>query len=182
MQFSLCDSFRRRIVCIDPAVHKPFRINQRGWEKDRSGSCSSCNLPHGSFVSIVAIGSKKFDRSIGDLATSCNNKDSTTSIAVIGKRCILIFRRGCITNDFFQRVFEGVRIVIGVTGSNRDFEYIPIYSEYAFGKFEVNVDAIFNGLTPLIANFAVSLHTIRRRPSMIAMRPPVLVPQMRSKY
>jgi hypothetical protein len=130
----------------------------------------------------MAVRSEELDRSIGNLATGCNNEDPTASIVVIGKRGILIFRDGHFTNDLFQCIFEGFWIVVGITRPNRDLEYIPIYLENAFGKFDVNVNAVFDGLKTLIANFAVSLHTIRRRPSMIAMRPPVLVPQMRSKY
>jgi hypothetical protein len=49
-------------------------------------------------------------------------------------------------NDFFQCIFQGVCIIVGVTKTNRNLEYIPIYLEKAFGKFEVNVDAIFDGL------------------------------------
>ena len=126
MQFSLSKSFRRRIVCIDAAIHKPFRINQCRWEKDRSGSRSLCNLPHGGFVSIIAIRSKESDRSIGDLATGCNNKDRTASIAFMGKRRILIFRHGCVTNDLFQCIFERFRIVLGVTRPNRDLGFRKI--------------------------------------------------------
>ena len=130
----------------------------------------------------MAVRSEELDRSIGNLATGCNNEDPTASIAVIGKRGILIFRDGRVTNDLFQCIFEGFRIVVGVTRPNRDPEYIPIYSENAFGKFKVNVDAVFDSLKAVNWNFPVAIHTIRRRPSMIAMRPPVLVPQMRSKY
>ena len=87
---------------------------------------------------------------------------------------------GVFLDDFEERGFEETIIEAGlvIAGRNHALNHLVCLKHHS-REVDVRCDTIVHGLS-LDAELGVGL-AIRRRPSMRAMSPPVLVPPMRSK-
>jgi hypothetical protein len=92
--------------------------------------------------------------------------------------CIDIFQ------FMFDEIFDGILESFGVKTttiitSRNDSSDDLISLKHLFAQLDVCIDTIFNRLHVRKSKMSA---TIRKRPSIIAISPPVLVPPIRSKY
>jgi hypothetical protein len=145
-------------------------------------------LPNFAFIgveSFAAIGAEENSWSVGATGACGNDKGWNERVFRIRHFRIVFFckffRNYTLDYLFEFLCIEATTIVAGGDNSRNDF----INVENFLGELCVFCNTFFNRL-PSVSDLRPlhidRQHTIRKRPSIIAIKPPVLVPPMRSKY
>ena len=150
-------------------------------EQQRRGTCCPSCLPYlalANWGSLTGVGPEDTGWPFNMHAGYCDNKGRTNAVSDFFHYRIFIpdFRSNNTSKLFLQNVVVETAAIIAFR--NDSFSN-SVHFEHILRELDIHLDALLNGLE--LKGFRRS-STIRNRPSIIAIIPPVLVPPIISKY